>query len=375
MDSTELDRFIQHFRALVECESPSMDHYALSQSARLHAAVGKEILGVAPRIITTADTPHLLWRFGTKPRKAVMIGHHDTVWPVGTLKNMPFEIDGGVITGPGTDDMKGGTLIALYAAAQVQAKLGTLDGLSIFINGDEELGSPSSRHLIETEAHGAGAALVFESGGPDGELKAARKGVALYGLEITGRAAHAGVEPERGINATIEAANQILTIEKLTSPEVGTTVIPTALRAGTTTNTVPAEAQLDIDSRALTTAEQLRVDSAMHALKPHIPGAQITLTGGINRPPMEARSSKPLVELAQHVADSKGLPEVRSIAVGGGSDGNFTAGIGVPTVDGLGTVGGGSHADDEHALVDWIAPRVALTAGMVQHLLTEGLDS
>ena len=375
VDSTELDRFIRHFRTLVECESPSMDHYALSQSARVHAAVGKELLGVAPRIITVSDTPHLLWRFGTQPRKVVMIGHHDTVWPIGTLDTMPFAVNKGVITGPGTDDMKGGNLIALYAAASVQKKLGSLDGLSIFINGDEELGSPSSRHLIETEAHGASAALVFESGGPDGELKAARKGVALYGLNITGRAAHAGVEPERGINATVEAAHQILTVERLNDPAVGTSVIPTAMHSGTTTNTVPAEAQLDIDSRALTVAEQLRVDSALHSLTPHLPGALVELTGGINRPPMEERSSRPLIELAQHIADSQGLPEVRPISVGGGSDGNFTAGIGVPTVDGLGTVGGGSHADDEHALIDWIGPRTTLTASMLEHLLTEGLPS
>lgn len=375
VDSTELDRFIRHFRTLVECESPSMDHYALSKSARVHAAVGKELLGVAPRIITVSDTPHLLWRFGTQPRKVVMIGHHDTVWPIGTLETMPFAVNKGVITGPGTDDMKGGNLIALYAAARVQKKLGSLDGLSIFINGDEELGSPSSRHLIETEAQGASAALVFESGGPDGELKAARKGVALYGLNITGRAAHAGVEPERGINATVETAHQILSIERLNNPEVGTSVVPTAMHSGTTTNTVPAEAQLDIDSRALTVAEQLRVDSALHSLAPHLPGALVELTGGINRPPMEERSSRPLIELAQHIADSQGLPEVRPISVGGGSDGNFTAGIGVPTVDGLGTVGGGSHADDEHALVDWIGPRTTLTAGMLEHLLTEGLPS
>lgn len=375
VDSTELDRFIRHFRTLVECESPSMDHYALSKSARVHAAVGKELLGVAPRIITVSDTPHLLWRFGTQPRKVVMIGHHDTVWPIGTLNTMPFAVNKGVITGPGTDDMKGGNLIALYAAARVQKKLGSLDGLSIFINGDEELGSPSSRHLIETEAQGASAALVFESGGPDGELKAARKGVALYGLNITGRAAHAGVEPERGINATVETAHQILSIERLNNPEVGTSVVPTAMHSGTTTNTVPAEAQLDIDSRALTVAEQLRVDSALHSLTPNLPGALVELTGGINRPPMEERSSRPLIELAQHIADSQGLPEVRPISVGGGSDGNFTAGIGVPTVDGLGTVGGGSHADDEHALVDWIDPRTTLTAGMLEHLLTEGLPS
>lgn len=375
VDSTELDRFIRHFRTLVECESPSMDHYALSKSARVHAAVGKELLGVAPRIITVSDTPHLLWRFGTQPRKVVMIGHHDTVWPIGTLNTMPFAVNKGVITGPGTDDMKGGNLIALYAAARVQKKLGSLDGLSIFINGDEELGSPSSRHLIETEAQGASAALVFESGGPDGELKAARKGVALYGLNITGRAAHAGVEPERGINATVETAHQILSIERLNNPEVGTSVVPTAMHSGTTTNTVPAEAQLDIDSRALTVAEQLRVDSALHSLTPNLPGALVELTGGINRPPMEERSSRPLIELAQHIADSQGLPEVRPISVGGGSDGNFTAGIGVPTVDGLGTVGGGSHADDEHALVDWIGPRTTLTAGMLEHLLTEGLPS
>ncbi|RAE46489.1 M20 family peptidase, partial [Burkholderia multivorans] len=255
---------------------------------------------------------------------------------------------------------KGGVLIALYAMARMRAERGSLDGVSILIPADEELGSPGSREIIENEARGAKAALVFESGAPDGSVKIARKGVAIYSLEVEGLAAHAGVEPEKGINATVEIANQVVRIAALHAPAVGTSVVPPVMHSGSTTNTVPAEAVVGIDSRAATVSEQERIDAELRSLTPAVAGAKLNLRGGINRAPLEEEMAMALYARAQRLASTLGHPPLRSVAVGGGSDGNFTAGVGTPTLDGLGTVGGGSHARTEHALQLWIPRRVEL---------------
>ncbi|MCQ9385358.1 M20/M25/M40 family metallo-hydrolase [Brevibacterium sp. 50QC2O2] len=368
----DLELFLSQFKTLVECESPTSDPAALSRSAHLVARVGASLLGAAPRVLTPGDAPHLLWRFGSGPRSVVLIGHHDTVWPLGTLARIPFSIRAGVVRGPGTDDMKGGDLIALHALAAVRANRGNLDGVSLLITGDEEIGSVSSRGIIEAEAAGAEAALVFESGEGhrEGAVKTGRKGVALYRLEITGRASHAGVEPEKGINATTEVAAQVLRIAALDRQTAdGTSVTPTVMTSGTTTNTIPAQASVAIDSRAQTAHEQVLVDRLLHGLRPEIPGAGLELYGGINRPPLERALALPLFKRAARIAGELGHPALAEVEVGGGSDGNFTAGLGVPTLDGLGTVGGGSHADTEHALIEWIPRRVELVAHLVDQLL------
>lgn len=367
-DSTE---FMSDFQALIECESFSHDPEALARSARLISRIGTGLLGAAPHVIETDSGPHLLWRFGDGPREVVLIGHHDTVWPTGTLKSFPYSAADGVVRGPGADDMKGGVLIALYAMARLRAERGSLDGVSILITADEELGSPGSREIIENEARGAKAALVFESGAPDGSVKIARKGVAIYSLEVEGLAAHAGVEPEKGINATVEIANQVVRIAALHAPAVGTSVVPTVMHSGSTTNTVPAEAVVGIDSRAASVSEQERIDAELRSLTPSVAGAKLTLRGGINRAPLEEEMAMGLYARAQRLASTLGHPPLRSVAVGGGSDGNFTAGVGTPTLDGLGTVGGGSHARTEHALQVWIPRRVELTAALVGELLDE----
>lgn len=364
-----MDRFMREFEELVECESPSSDPAAMARSAELVSRIGTDLLGTVPRIVTAEGTPHVLWRFGSGPRTVVLIGHHDTVWPLGTIRRLPFSDVDGIIRGPGTDDMKGGFLIALHALAAVREREDTLDGVSLLITGDEERGSPTSRALIEDEARGARAALVFESGGGDGAVKIARKGVAIYELEVRGRASHAGVEPEKGINATVEAAHQVLRIAEIRDAKAGTSVVPTVMRSGTTSNTVPARALVGIDSRALQVAEQRRVDAALRVLTPVHPSARLLLKGGINRPPLEPQQSMGLYGRAQRLAGRLGHPPLRSVAVGGGSDGNFTAGIGVPTLDGLGTVGGGSHADTEHAIKAWIPRRIELVRELVADLL------
>lgn len=371
MAEFDSDDFMSDFQALIECESFSHDPEALARSARLVSRIGTGLLGAAPHIIETDSHPHVLWRFGSGPRKVVLIGHHDTVWPTGTLTDFPYSVNDGVVRGPGTDDMKGGLLIALYALAQVRAERGSLDGVSILMTADEELGSPGSRQIIEDEARGAKAALVFESGASDGAVKIARKGVAIYSLEVTGLASHAGVEPEKGINATIEVANQVVEIAKLHRPSAGTSVVPTVMKSGSTTNTVPAKAVVGIDSRAAAESEQHRIDDALRTLEPTVAGAEIELKGGINRAPLEENMAMGLYARAQRLAGHLGHPALRSVAVGGGSDGNFTAGVGTRTLDGLGTVGGGSHARTEHALQRWIPRRIDLTAALVSELLDE----
>ncbi|WP_245155035.1 M20/M25/M40 family metallo-hydrolase [Nocardioides sp. 1609] len=357
---------LDDLRVLVECESPSSDLAAVARSADVVARVGTERLGVAPERIVLDGRTHLRWRLGEGPRRVLLVGHHDTVWPVGTLAARPFSVADGVVRGPGCFDMLTGLVMAFHALAS----LGTgTDGVTLLVTGDEELGSPSSRGLVEDEARLAGAALVLEASADGGALKTARKGVSLYDVRVRGRAAHAGLEPERGVNATVELAHQVLAVAALGDPDLGTTVTPTAGTTGTTSNTVPAAAAFAVDVRVRTVAEQDRVDAAVRALRPVLDGAGVEVRGGPNRPPLEESASAALLERARGHASDLGLPPLAAVAVGGASDGNLTAGAGTPTLDGLGAVGGGAHADDEHVLVEPVAGRTALLARLVADLL------
>ncbi len=365
-----LPKLIEDLRTLVACESPSADLAAVRRSADLIAELGTERLGFAPERIEVRGCSHLCWRFGGGRRRVAILCHHDTVWPVGTLERMPWSQTDELIRGPGTVDMKAGLVQAFHALAGL-ADLGTdLDGVTLLVTGDEELGSPTSRDLIEREALGCRASLVLEGAGPSGALKTGRKGISRYEVRISGRAAHAGGEPEKGINAGVELAHLILAAAELNAPALGTSVTPTAARAGTTSNTVPAQAELFIDVRARSVAEQHRVHEALMALRPRLPGSSWTWQGGPNRPPMEQSSGADLFARAAALAPSLGIAGLRQTSVGGASDGNFTAGLGVPTLDGLGAVGGGAHADDEHVLVDSLVPRTALVAALVADLLS-----
>jgi glutamate carboxypeptidase len=292
----------------------------------------------------------------------LLLGHHDTVWQIGSLRTHPYEVRDGVLRGPGCFDMKAGVVMALHAAAALTDRT----GLSILITGDEEVGSPLSRALIEEEARGCEAVFVLEASADGGALKCRRKGISQYRIEIEGRAAHAGLEPEKGVNAGVEIAHQILAVSGLASGERGTTVVPTALTAGSTVNTVPATASVAVDVRAWDAAEQDRVDRAIRDLRPVLPGARIRIAGGINRPSLTESASADLFELANSLA-SGGLTPA---AVGGASDGNFTAGMGIPTLDGLGAVGGGAHADDEHVIVAELPRRTALLTALVETVLS-----
>jgi glutamate carboxypeptidase len=361
-----LPALLADIEELVTCESPSADLDAVATSADVVTRVGARRLGAVPERIVLDGRTHLRWRFGDGARRVVLIGHHDTVWPVGSLATHPFHIADGVMRGPGCFDMKAGVVMAMHAVASLDDR----DGVTLLVTGDEELGSPSSRRLIEDEAAGCTAALVLEASADGGAVKTERKGVSLYQVRAHGRAAHAGLEPERGVNATVELAHQVLAVTALADPGRGTTVTPTLLSAGTTTNTVPATGSFAVDVRVPDAAEQQRIDDAMYALAPALPGARLEVTGGPNRPPLDAQSSAQLFAHAERLAVELGLPPLTRASVGGGSDGNFTAGIGVATLDGLGAVGGGAHAEDEHVLVDALPDRTALLAALIGGLLT-----
>jgi len=362
-----LPALLADIEALVRCESPSADRAAVAASADAVARVGTRLLGVAPERIVLDGRTHLRWRFGDGPARVLLLGHHDTVWPLGSLAVHPYTVTGGVLRGPGCFDMKAGLVLGLHAVATLDGRA----GVTILVTGDEEVGSPSSRRLIEAEAAGCAAALVLEASAGGGALKTERKGVSGYGVRVTGRAAHAGLEPERGVNATVELAHQVRAVCALADSELGTTVTPTLMSAGTTTNTVPAAGEFAVDVRVRTAAEQDRVDAAIRALRPALDGATLSVTGGPNRPPLSGQASAALFARAATLAAGLGLPPLTGAAVGGASDGNLTAGAGTPTLDGLGAVGGGAHAADEHVLVDELAPRAALVAALVADLLAD----
>ena len=355
---------LDQLATLVEVESPSADLLATALAADAVDALFVELLGHPAQRHGEGGRVHLRWD-GGGPTQVLLVGHVDTVWPSGTLARWPFDVVDGRATGPGVFDMKAGLVQGLHALSL----LDDLTGVAFVVTTDEETGSASSRALIEESAVGARAALVLEPSAA-GALKSARKGVSLYELVVHGRAAHAGLEPAKGVNAAIELAHQILALEALADLGAGTTVTPTTLTGGTTTNTVPALARVAVDVRVATPAEQQRVDDAIRAGAARLPGATVEVLGGPNRPPLPSSSSAELLALARAVAADLGLPALTDVTVGGGSDGNFTAGVGVPTLDGLGAVGDGAHAEGEHVVVSAMAERAALVAGLLHTLLT-----
>ncbi|MFJ6938668.1 M20 family metallopeptidase [Streptomyces sp. NPDC101132] len=350
---------------LVTCESYSADHTAVARSAHVVAEQGTRLLGGQPHTLVVDGVTHVRWTFG--PPRVLLVGHHDTVWPIGSLTTHPWSVEDGVARGPGVFDMKAGLVQMFHALAS----LPSLDGVCVLVTGDEEVGSGTSRHLVEDLARQCAAAFVLEPSGPGGALKTSRKGVSFYGVTVLGRAAHAGLEPEKGINAATELAHQILalrqiadTVNEHTGP--GTTVTPTLASAGSTANTVPARADLSVDVRVPGAAAQDTTDRLIRALRPHDPRASLRITGGPNRPPLETTASEKLFALAEDIAARLGMaPLGHAAAVGGGSDGNYTAGVGCPTLDGLGAVGDGAHADHEHVLTATMPPRSRLLAHLV----------
>ncbi|MFC5822269.1 M20 family metallopeptidase [Nonomuraea insulae] len=353
-----MNEMIEDLEELVLCESFSSDLEAVARSAKLVAAMGARHLGVGPEFLVIDGVTHLRWSFGT-PR-VLLLGHHDTVWPMGTLATHPWSLVDGVARGPGVFDMKAGLVQTFHALAG----LGSLDGVTLLVTGDEEVGSTTSSQLIRDTARGLAAAFVMEASADGGALKTARKGTSHYSVNVHGRAAHAGLEPEKGANAGIELAHQILAVAAIGAG--ATTVTPTVLTGGSTVNTVPAAASVGVDVRVAEVAEQERVDAAMRALRPVVSGTRLEILGGPNRPPLEASMSAALFSLARELAAVLELEPLTSASVGGASDGNFTAGVGCPTLDGLGAVGGGAHADHEHVIVAEMPGRTALLRALVE---------
>jgi glutamate carboxypeptidase len=353
-----LDAMLDDLRTLVEIESPSLDLAALQQSAEAVAAMIERLLGRPATLIDGPAGPHVHWSGGGAPH-VLLLGHHDTVFPVGALAARPFTVADGRVTGPGVFDMLAGIVQALHGLAT----LDDLSGVELLFSADEEVGSTTSRTLIEERAQACGAVLVLEPSADGGALKTGRKGCGTFDVVVGGRAAHAGLEPERGVNALVEVAHQVLAINRLGRPEIGTTVTPTVASVGTADNVVPAQGRIKVDVRVESADEKDRIESAMAALRPVDPEATIEVSGAINRPPMPEAASAALMPLAEAAA-----PGIQGYAVGGGSDGNFTAAIGVPTLDGLGAVGGGAHADHEYVVVDTMPERARLVAAIVAQL-------
>ncbi|MEU5403395.1 M20/M25/M40 family metallo-hydrolase [Streptomyces sp. NPDC005963] len=358
---------LSELEELVLCESFSADHRAVARSAATVAAQGSRWLDATPETLVIGGVTHLRWTFGV-PR-VLLVGHHDTVWPIGSLSDHPWSIRDGIARGPGVFDMKAGLVQMFHAVGS----LSSLDGIRILVTGDEEVGSRTSRELVLDSVRGCAAALVLEASADGGALKTVRKGVSRYDVSVRGRAAHSGLQPEKGVNAAVEAAHQILALTELDAsmregrphgPEA-TTITPTLVSAGTSANTVPDRATIRVDVRAASEAAQARVDEEIHRLVVRTPGAELIVEGGPVRPPLDHGSSAALFAVAQGAAVRLGMRPLCAAAVGGASDGNLTAGAGVPTLDGLGAVGGGAHADDEHVVVSEMPLRAALLAELI----------
>ncbi len=354
--------FLSDLQKLVECQSPSEDISACTEVVKLAVNICADNLPHDAHIVSEGDRPVFWW--GTKDPRVVLLCHLDTVWPTDSYLPL-WRTEGDQIFGPGIFDMKAGFLQAMYALKEIPD---AFEKVALVATTDEEIGSHASRGLIERLAKSADATLVFESS-IDDKVKIGRKGTSMYRIELHGRAAHAGLEPEKGINSTTEMARIVLTLATFENPEHGTTVVPTVMQSGTTTNTVPAIATLDIDARSFLTSELQRVDQAIRELATLHPEATIEIKGGINRPPLEHAATQELYEKIESVAKKLNMAPVGHVSVGGASDGNLAAAVGGKVLDGLGASGYGAHAAHEHIFASRIPNRISLIAGFIKELI------
>jgi len=362
-------------RRLVEMESPSTDKAAVDRLGELVAAIARGF-GAAVRFYPSRTTGNHLraeFRFAPSPkhlksRQILLLGHLDTVWSHGTLARMPFRIRGGRAYGPGVFDMKAGIVMGLYALDALR-KLGVPVNRKVvmLLNADEEIGSPSSRSVTRREARVSDVAFVLEPAwGPKGNLKTARKGTGEFEIRVWGQAAHAGLEPEKGVNAILELSRQLILIESFADEKRGITFNSGIVRGGTRCNVVPEQASATVDVRVLRAEDMALVARRMHALKPFNRKAKLEVTGGFNRPPLERTEAvAALYARARRLARPLGIA-LSEATVGGGSDGNFTSALGVPTLDGLGAVGEGAHASHEHVVIAELIRRTALLAHLIR---------
>lgn len=358
----------------VRCESPSYNKAAVDRFGRMVAKEWRR-RGANVRLLRQAvrgnHVRSELWLRKGRPKGQIMVlGHLDTVYPLGTLASMEFRVAGGRAWGPGAFDMKGGHVLALFAVDALRAARIQLRKRLVFLwTSDEEIGSEASREAIEREARRSDVVLVLEpSLGADGRLKTARKGVSTTEIIVTGRAAHTGIDPKKGINAVHELALQIVRLMKMNNPGRGITVQTTVVEGGTVSNVVPDRARAEADLRYARRADARTLHRKLHNLRPILEGARIELRDRTNRPPLERTAAvEKLFRHAQSLMRAAGLP-LGEAATGGGSDGNFTAALGVPTLDGLGAVGDGAHSPREHVVVDALPERAALLTGLLATL-------
>jgi glutamate carboxypeptidase len=365
----ELPWLIEAIETLVQIESPTGDAEAISRCGAEVERRLTDLGGRVDRLSGGAAGDHLRAEFGAGPGQLLLVGHMDTVWPIGTLAGRPIRRDAGRLFGPGVFDMKAGLGLGLLALRWLASGQEGVGGrVVLLVTTDEETGSATSRHVIETEARRSTAVLVLEPPLPGGALKTSRKGCGEFTLSIEGVSAHAGIDPERGSSAVSELARQIPIIEALGDPAEGTTINVGTVRGGSRPNVVASRAEAVIDVRVATAAAAERVTAALRALTPRDPGTSLTVAGGIDRPPLERSAGViALFRHAQVVALELGR-ELAEGGTGGASDGNLTAAIGIPTLDGLGAVGAGAHADDEHVTIADLPWRAALLAGLLRRI-------
>jgi glutamate carboxypeptidase len=339
----------QMLQELVHLESPSDDRQAVNRVAERLAGAFAPLGARCQRLPQIAFGDHLRVEWGEGERQILLLGHMDTVWPVGEAEERPFTVEGKRATGPGIFDMKGGLVIGLYALAALHdLGLAPRCRLVFFFNSDEEWGSPTSRSLIEEEGRRSDVVLVLEPS-REGALVTWRKGVGRFEMEVHGLASHAGAAHERGVSAVEELARQILDLEGMTDYGRGTTVNVGVVQGGSKVNVRPASAWAEIDVRVTTAEEGRRMTRAILGLRPHHREATLVVSGRMNRPPWEmSPEGQELFERARAVGKGLGL-DLEPAGTGGGSDGNFTAALGIPTLDGLGVVG-----NDAHALSEWV---------------------
>lgn len=357
---------------LVLLESPSDDKAAVDRCGGLLAQMLQGAGAEVTRSLQSARGDHLCARWApsdedARGRQVLLLGHFDTVWPVGTLERMPLREDDGRLYGPGVFDMKSGLAVSLLAIRALGA-IGGAESVSLLWTTDEEIGSATSRALIEETARGSRAVLVLEPSLPGGGVKTSRKGVGEFELLVHGVSAHAGLDPGKGASAIHELARQVLALEALQDPARGITVNVGVISGGSRPNVVADRAAARIDVRVHRMEDGVRLERAIRALQPTRTHVRFEITGGVDRPPLERSPAVVrLYERAREVAAALGQ-DLSEGPAGGGSDGNFTAAIGVPTLDGLGPRGDGAHAAHEHVIIDDLAWRAALVAGLIQAL-------
>ncbi len=359
-------------KSLVETESPSHDKSAVD---RVGAIVAEEAraLGAQTEIIPNLETGnHIIARFhpsssSLHPSKPILLlCHMDTVFPLGTLSKMPYREEDGKIFGPGTLDMKAGIVISL-AAIEEARKNGMTRPVTLLCTSDEEIGSETSRPLIESIARESELVLVLESALLDGSLKTWRKGVGEFRVKTKGRTAHAGGDHEKGRNAIEEMAHQVIAIQKLTDYSKQTTLNVGVIQGGTVSNVVPEEAVIQVDVRVMQPGEWERLESEMKKLRPFLDGTSIEITGGLNRPPLPFDDRmQATFEKAKFIAAQIGI-ELKAGGTGGASDANFVAPLGIPVLDGLGAIGEGYHSEREYIFEKSLAERVKLVSALLQN--------